>query len=51
MKIKNVTLVTVLGFAAVTLAVAQTAPTPPKPPTSIAKPDFPSYTTVLKGYE
>ena len=51
MKIKNVTLVAVLGFAAVTLAVAQTAPTPPKPPTSTAKPDFPSYTTVLKGYE
>ena len=51
MKIKNVTLVAVLGFAAVNLAVAQTAPTPPKPPTPTVKPDFPSYTTVLKGYE
>ena len=51
MKIKNVTLVAVLSFAAVTLAVAQTAPTPPKPPTTTVKPDFPSYTTVLKGYE
>ena len=31
--------------------MAQTAPTPPKPPTTTVKPDFPSYTTVLKGYE
>ena len=51
MKIKIVTLVAALGFAAMTPAVAQTAPTPPKPPTSTVKPDFPSYTTVLKGYE
>ncbi len=47
MNIKQKSLLIALNLALVTFAVAQTPPTPPKP---TVKPDFPSYTTVLKGF-
>ena len=48
MNIKQKSLSVALGLALVTSVVAQTPPTAPKP---TVKPDFPSYTTVLKGFE
>ena len=50
MKIKNVTLVAVLGFAAVTLVVRKLRRRRPSPDL-YREAGFPFYTTVLKGYE
>ena len=47
MNIKQKSLYFALGLVFVTFAFAQTPSTPPKP---TVKPDFPSYTTVLKGF-
>ena len=55
MKKQSILVVVALGLATVGSAPAQSpVPTPSKPVTSsktAAKPDFPSYTTVIKGYE
>ena len=55
MKKHSILIVAALGLATASSAPAQSpAPTPPKPATSskpAVKPDFPSYTTVIKGYE
>ena len=49
MKKQRILIVAALGLAMSGVVPAQSpAPAAPKPP---AKPDFPSYTTVLKGYE
>ena len=51
MRMKKTSTVLALGFVLVTFSIAQTAPIPSKSSTPTVKPDFPSYTTVLKGYE
>ena len=60
MKKQSILVVAALGLATAGSVHAQSpAPTPPKPVTSskpaakptTVKPDFPSYTTVIKGYE
>ena len=60
MKKQSILVVVALGLATDGSVLAQSAaPTPPKPVTSsktaakptTVKPDFPSYTTVIKGYE
>ncbi|SVC76873.1 uncharacterized protein METZ01_LOCUS329727, partial [marine metagenome] len=60
MKKQSILVVVALGLATSGSAPAQSqAPTPSKPVTSsktaakptTVKPDFPSYTTVIKGYE
>ena len=49
MKKQSIFIVAALGLAVSGVVLAQSpASATPKPP---AKPDFPSYTTVLKGYE
>ena len=51
MKKQSIFIVTALGLLTATAFAQTPAPAKPaaKPPT--AKPDFPAYTTVLKGYE